>query len=141
MTSRIPTLLVDDDILFRQLVKYELEDSGLFAVVGQAGEGAEGIRQARERSQDLRLVLLDLEMPGVGGVEALPRLLEAAPHARVVVLSMREDLEATVLGLGATAFVHKSLGAGDLVRRLRAILADAKAIDAVAIPRSAGTTA
>lgn len=136
MARAIRTLLVDDDVLFRHLVKYELEDSGAFAVVAQADDGAEGVLQAREAT-GLQLILLDLEMPGIGGLAALPVLLKTAPQAIVVVLSMREDLEAKVLRLGAAAFIHKSLAAGDLVRRLQAVLATAKPADAVAMARAA----
>jgi DNA-binding NarL/FixJ family response regulator len=78
------TLVVDDHPLTRAALVGLLEQHD-FAVVGEAGDGEEAIGRARELQPDL--VLLDLSMPGLGGLEALPRLRAAAPDCEVVVLT------------------------------------------------------
>src|SRR5207247_2429409 len=78
------TLVVDDHPLTRAALVGLLEQHG-FPVVGEAGDGEEAIDRAREFQPDL--VLLDLSMPGLGGLDALPRLLAAAPNCEVVVLT------------------------------------------------------
>ncbi len=123
MGVRIATMLVDDDAGLRQLLKAELEDSGAFTIVAEAQDGADAIQQVQGRADALQLVLLDLEMPRMDGLAALPRIRAALGRADVVVLSMREDLAEQALRLGAAGFVHKGLEAGALVRRLQAILA------------------
>ena len=77
-------LIVDDHPLTRSALTALLEQNG-FSVVGDAADGEAAIQQARDLRPDL--VLLDLSMPGMSGLDALPRLREAAPNAEVVVLT------------------------------------------------------
>jgi DNA-binding NarL/FixJ family response regulator len=100
-------VLVDDAENFRALVRIILRRDGRFEVVGEAGDGKEGIEVVRARQPDL--VLLDLTMPVMDGVEALPRMREAAPASKVVVLSgvERARMEETTRGLGAAGFIEK----------------------------------
>jgi DNA-binding NarL/FixJ family response regulator len=77
-------LIVDDHPLTRGALSALLEQDG-FSVVGEAADGADAIEAARALLPDL--VLLDLSMPGMSGLEALPRLREAAPNCEVVVLT------------------------------------------------------
>lgn len=81
------TLLVDDADDLRFLVRVVLERSGRYEVVGEAADGREAITAAAAHGDDLDLVLLDLSMPRMDGLEALPHIRRAAPRARVVVLS------------------------------------------------------
>src|SRR5439155_26648339 len=83
--SSTSVLIVDDDFRLREIVRLAMEFDGAFEVVAEAGDGAEAIEQARLYQPDL--VLLDLVMPGMGGVEALPHILQAAPGAKVVVFT------------------------------------------------------
>ena len=117
-------VLVEDDPALRYLLKAELEANGPFKVVAEAQNGAEGIEAAKTHSGRLDLVLLDLSMPVMDGVAALPHIIAAAPRACVVVLTMRPraEAEAQVLKLGAAAFLDKSLAAATLTQRLVKIL-------------------
>ena len=81
----MPRILVVDDHPLTRDALAKLLDQGGFDVVGQAGDGHEAIEQARRLQPNL--VLLDLSMPELDGLSALPRLREAAPDCEVVVLT------------------------------------------------------
>jgi two-component system NarL family response regulator len=100
-------LLVDDHPLTRDALATLLQQKG-FSVVGQAGDGNEAIEAARRLLPDL--VLLDLSMPELDGISALPRLREAAPECEVVVLTAsgtEENLLAAIRG-GAAGYLLKT---------------------------------
>ena len=100
-------LVVDDHPLTRSALSGLLVQSS-FSVVGEASDGHEAIERARELQPDL--VLLDLSMPGLDGLEALPRLRAAAPDSEVVVLTAsgtEENLLAAIRG-GAAGYLLKS---------------------------------
>jgi two-component system nitrate/nitrite response regulator NarL len=100
-------LLVDDHPITRAALSSLLEAQG-FTVAGEAAEGEEAIELARRLLPDL--VLLDLSMPGMDGLTALPRLREAAPETEVVVLTAsgtEENLLAAIRG-GAAGYLLKS---------------------------------
>jgi DNA-binding NarL/FixJ family response regulator len=118
MTERI--LIVDDHPLTRDALASLLAHNG-FDVVGQVGSGAEAIASARELSPDL--VLLDLSMPDMDGLAALPRIHEAAPDAEVVVLTASEG-EDNLLGAirgGAAGYLLKSEPPERIVAFLRGV--------------------
>jgi DNA-binding NarL/FixJ family response regulator len=104
----VPSILVvDDHPLTRDALATLLEQHG-FGVVGQAGDGNEAIAAARRLQPDL--VLLDLSMPDLDGLSALPRLREAAPECEVVVLTAsgtEENLLAAIRG-GAAGYLLKT---------------------------------
>lgn len=125
MVSGAATIvIVDDDTDVRALIRTRLRMSGLFDVVGEGAEGAEAVALA-ERHRPA-LMLLDVSMPGVDGLEALPRVLEASPHTRVVMFSGFEEhgLVEKTRELGAVAFIEKSMSLDTLIKRLSAIVAD-----------------
>lgn len=93
-------LIVDDHPLTREALAALLEQEG-FEVAGTAGDGEEAIAQARERRPDL--VLLDLAMPGMDGLTALPAIRERAPEAEVVVLTASDAEESLLAAIGAGA--------------------------------------
>jgi DNA-binding NarL/FixJ family response regulator len=100
-------LIVDDHPLTREALAALLEQGG-FSVVGQAADAEEAVEAARRLLP--RLILLDLAMPGVHGLEALPRLRGAAPDAEVVVLTAsgtEDDLIGAIRG-GAAGYLLKS---------------------------------
>ena len=100
-------LLVDDHPITREALAALLEQHD-FSVVGQAGDGEEAIELARGLRP--QLVLLDLSMPGIGGLEALPKIRQAAPECEVVVLTAsgtEENLLAAIRG-GAAGYLLKS---------------------------------
>lgn len=118
MATRI--LLVDDHPLTRDALATLLEQKG-FNVVGHAGDGLEAIDLARKLLPDL--VLLDLSMPELDGISALPRLREAAPDCEVVVLTAsgtEENLLAAIRG-GAAGYLLKTESPERIVEFLNGI--------------------
>jgi DNA-binding NarL/FixJ family response regulator len=118
MAERI--LIVDDHPLTREALAALLEQHG-FAVVGQASSGEEAIERGRELLPEL--VLLDLSMPGMDGLEALPRLRAAAPGCEVVVLTAsgtEENLLGAIRG-GAAGYLLKSEPPERIVDFLRGV--------------------
>lgn len=111
-------VLADDEAAIRGLTKYWLEQDGRFQVVGEARDGAECLEVVKESEPDL--VLLDLVMPKVGGLQALPGLRRACPDASIVVLSMLQEEESrrASLSQGADAFLDKGLDNDALIARL-----------------------
>ena len=83
--ARARVLIVDDEPVVRDLLRLALELEGGFTVVAEASDGRQGIDLAREHQPDL--VLLDLLMPGMGGLEAVGQMARVAPNAKVVVLT------------------------------------------------------
>jgi DNA-binding NarL/FixJ family response regulator len=119
VTDRI--LIVDDHPLTRDALAALLEHHE-FRVVGRAGDGEEAIAQARTLQPDL--VLLDLSMPGLDGLQALPRIRLAAPASEVVVLTAsgtEENLMAAIRG-GAAGYLLKSEPAERIVEFLRGVV-------------------
>ena len=118
MAERI--LLVDDHPLTRSALAALLQQHG-FEVAGEASDGQEAIERAAELRPDL--VLLDLSMPGVDGLTALPRLREAAPECEVVVLTAsgtEENLLAAIRA-GAAGYLLKSEPPARIVEFLRGV--------------------
>jgi DNA-binding NarL/FixJ family response regulator len=118
MTERI--LLVDDHPLTRSALAGLLRQHG-FEVVGEAEDGEQAIERAAELEPDL--ILLDLSMPGLDGLSALPRLREAAPNCEVVVLTAsgtEENLLGAIRG-GAAGYLLKSEPPERIVGFLRGV--------------------
>ncbi len=117
----IRVVLVDDHTLFREGVASLLERAGDVALVGEAGTGEEAIRLADELLPDI--VLMDLKMPGIGGIEATRAIVGRNPHIGVIMLTMFEDDESVFAALkaGARGYVLKDADRGVLLRALRAV--------------------
>jgi DNA-binding NarL/FixJ family response regulator len=117
----IKILIVDNHQILREGLRALLGDQPDFQVVGEAADTEEAFRRTAELQPDV--VVMDIQMPGVGGIEATRAILRDRPKTRVVILSMhqqdhhiRESLEA-----GARAYVHKSGAARDLIAAIRAV--------------------
>ncbi len=108
MTEKIRVLLVDDHALFRGGVKALLQRYAEFEVVDEAGDGLEGIKRARSLKPDV--VLLDLHMPGISGLEALKAIKEEIPGIRVLMLTVSEDAQDLIdaLRAGASGYLVKN---------------------------------
>jgi DNA-binding NarL/FixJ family response regulator len=121
LTVAEPTiLLVDDHPLTRSALAALLGQNG-FTVVGEAADGDAAIQKARELAPNL--ILLDLSMPGMSGLQALPRLREAAPDAEVVVLTAsgtEDNLLGAIRG-GAAGYLLKSEPPERIVEFLRGV--------------------
>jgi DNA-binding NarL/FixJ family response regulator len=105
----------------RDGVKAILARTGEFQVVAEADNGAEAVQVARNVRPDL--VLMDIGLPGLNGIEATAELLRHLPAVKVVILSMYEDEHTVVSAIraGARAFVLKRASEGDLVDALRTV--------------------
>jgi DNA-binding NarL/FixJ family response regulator len=125
-------VLVDDHALFRAGVRAELD--GLVEVVGEAGDVDGAVRVVVEQVPDV--VLLDVHLPGGGGVEILRRLAIEAPGAKCLALSVSDDPEdvIAVIRAGARGYVTKTIAPAELADAIRRVQDD----DAVFSPRLAG---
>ncbi len=107
--DRIRILVVDDHTLFRRGLTALLSREPSLEVVGDAADAGEAQRRAQELQPDL--ILLDNHLPGVRGVDALPALREAAPQARLLMLTVSEDEQdlAAALKAGAAGYLLKTI--------------------------------
>jgi len=114
----IRILVVDDHTLFRRGLTALLSRDPRFGVIGDAADAGEALRRAQELQPDL--ILLDNHLPGVNGVDALPALREAAPAARVLMLTVSEDEQdlATALRNGACGYLLKTMEGDALARAI-----------------------
>ena len=106
--ATIRVLVCDDSDAFRALLRYTLQEDLGIEVVGEAADGMAAIDAAERLQPDV--VLLDLTMPILDGMDAIPVMLERAPAARVVALSGwgADRMEQAALDQGAIAYVEKS---------------------------------
>lgn len=117
--SRCTIVIADDAPDIRMLVKAVLDVEDDLEVVGEAADGLEAIEVVERTQPDV--VLLDLSMPRMDGLEALPRLREVAPSSVIVVLSgfLNDDVKRRVLELGASLCVEKGLQVDILTSTVR----------------------
>lgn len=114
----VRVVLADDVPAVLHLLRYTLEASEAFQVVGEATNGAEAVRLAGDLRPDV--VLLDLAMPVMDGLEAIPEIRRRAPATRIVVLSgfNADRMEESAIGCGADAYLEKRYRPDELVARL-----------------------
>lgn len=114
-------LVVEDHPLFRKGVVTLLDAVDDMTVVGTAGSGEEAVSAARELRPDV--VLMDLQLPGMSGIEATRAIVEASPDVRVLVLSLFEDDDSVFLALraGARGYVLKDADEDELTGAIRAV--------------------
>lgn len=120
--ARWRVVLVDDHAALRRLYRTALNHAPDFAVVGEAPDGAAAMQRAPEFRPDL--VLLDLSMPNMDGLETLIELRKRFPKAHVVILSgfNRDKMAELVLPLGATEYIEKGIDPRQLGQRLAEIM-------------------
>jgi DNA-binding NarL/FixJ family response regulator len=114
-------VLADDHTLVRAGLRSLLESLGSFQVVGEAADGREAVRLARQLSPDI--VLMDIAMPGLNGLDATARIAREAPASRVIILSMHtaENYVLEALRAGAVGYVVKDAAVTELDLALRAV--------------------
>jgi DNA-binding NarL/FixJ family response regulator len=117
----IRILVADDHDRFREGVRAMLRHAAEVELVGEATTGDEAIAAANALQPDV--VLMDLRMPGVNGIEATRRILETSPHMRVLVLTMYEDDDSvfTALRAGARGYLLKGADKEEILRAIRAV--------------------
>ena len=117
--NRVRVLVVDDHPLMRDSLRRVLENTGEFEIVGQAANGEEAVPLAQDLSPDA--VIMDVLMPGMGGVEACREIVELLPDARVLMLTASTDDDAVIAAVaaGATGYVVKDASLEDLLEAVR----------------------
>jgi two-component system, NarL family, nitrate/nitrite response regulator NarL len=118
MMEPVRLIVVDDHTLFRRGLVALLASDESLQVVGEAGDAGNAIRQASAHQPDV--ILLDNHLPGVRGIEALPGLKEAAPNARILLLTVSEDAEdlAAALRAGAHGYLLKTIEGDQLAQAI-----------------------
>jgi DNA-binding NarL/FixJ family response regulator len=117
----IRLLIADDHVFYREGVRAMLGEGAGLAVVGEAATGDEAIAQALSLQPEV--ILMDLKMPGVHGLEATRRILHSSPHIQILVLTMFEDDDSVFAAMraGARGYVLKDTGRDELVRAITAV--------------------
>ena len=120
-TEAIRVVVVDDHPVWRDGIRADIEASGIATVVGEASDGGEAIELAHEHMPDV--VLMDLGLPTVSGVDATQRIVEGTPHIKILIVSASGE-EADVLEavkVGAAGYILKSERGVDVVDAVRRV--------------------
>lgn len=119
-TNKIRVLVVDDHDLFRDGLTSVIRSQPDIEVVGEAGDGLEGLVMAQELRPDV--VLMDINMPGADGLEATKLIHQALPDAAIVMLTMRDEKERIFEAIrnGAQGYLVKTIRAHELLEMIRA---------------------
>ncbi len=121
MEEQISVLLADDHPPFRAGLRALLASAPDIEVLGEAGTGTDAVLQADKLQPDV--ILMDLQMPGVTGIEATRRILHTSPHIAVLVLTMFEDDDSVFAALraGARGYLLKGAMKAEILRGVRAV--------------------
>ncbi len=121
MSKKVTIVLVDDHAVVRAGVRRLLEQEPLFDVIGEAESGEKAYQMFGELKPDV--MVMDLSMPGMGGLEAIRRILMRHERARILVLTMHEDLSFAnqALKLGAKGYLIKNTLGDDLVKSIQTV--------------------
>jgi two-component system response regulator NreC len=125
----IRILIADDHAVLRSGLRMLIDAQRDMDVVGEAGDGTDAARQARELRPDV--ALMDLSMPGPGSGEAIRQVLKASPSTRVLVLTMHDDPAylAAAMGAGAVGYVVKKVADSELLTAIRAVFGGRTFVD------------
>lgn len=121
MSAPINVLLVDDHAVVRMGFKMLLESDADIKVVAEADSGENGVKMYMEHKPDV--VVMDITMPGIGGLEATDRIIAKDSSARILVLSAHEDSvhPKRVLNAGAMGYLTKRSAAEELIKAIRTV--------------------
>jgi len=123
------SLVVDDYELFRRWVCATLEAWPEFQVIGEASDGLEAVQKAEDLQPDL--ILLDIGMPALNGIEAAYQILQVVPATKILFLSQQNDphIVAKALSDGAKGYVHKQNASTDLLPAIKTVLRGDRFVD------------
>jgi DNA-binding NarL/FixJ family response regulator len=119
--DRIRVLIADDHPLFREGLHGLLDSLADTEVVGEATTGAEAIHEAKTLQPDV--ILMDIKMPGINGLEATRQIVAASPHISILMVTMLEDDESVFAAMraGARGYVLKGANQAEILRAIRAV--------------------
>jgi len=119
----IKVLLVDDHHIVREGIKRLLSDASDIEIVAEAASGEEALKLARENAVDV--VLMDVQMPGIGGIEATRKIIHYHPKVKVLVLTVCDDdiFPTRLLRSGASGYVTKGSPADELLQAIHEVYA------------------
>ena len=131
--ARYRVVIADDHLVVREGLKLILETEEDFELVGQAQDGATAVQLAREVEPDL--ILMDLRMPGMGGIEAIEQIHDANPDTAVVILTTYDEDDLMVRGLraGARGYLLKDVDRETLFHTMRAAVRGNTVLSAEAV--------
>ena len=117
----IKVILVDDHDLVRAGIKLILQDAQGITVVGEADTGEEAVKIAKEIAHDV--ILLDIMMPGIGGLGATGRLKRACPDSKILIVTIcnNENFPSKLLQAGASGYITKGASQQEIVQAIRAV--------------------
>jgi DNA-binding NarL/FixJ family response regulator len=124
MARSVRILIVDDFEPWRRFLCSYLQEFPTWQVIGQAADGLEAINKSRELQPDL--ILLDVGLPHVNGIEASRQILELSPRSKILFLSEQRcpEIVRAAMNAGGSGYVVKSNAASDLIVALRAVIAN-----------------
>ena len=128
--SKIKVLLVDDHSVVRMGFKMLIEAESDMEVISEAESGEDGIKVFKELKPDL--VVMDITMPGIGGLESIEHILAYDKNAKILVLSAHEDSvhPKRVLNAGALGYLTKRSAAEELIKAIRSVHSGKKFLEA-----------
>jgi DNA-binding NarL/FixJ family response regulator len=121
MSEPIRILVADDHTLFRDGLRALFDSLPHAELVGEAATGAEAISQAEQLQPDV--VLMDIQMPGINGIEATRRIVRTSPHIGIVIVTMFEDDDSLFAAMraGARGYVLKGADQDEMIRTIQAV--------------------
>ena len=130
MSGLINVMLVDDHAVVRMGFKMLLESASDIKVIAEAENGEQAVKQFAEHHPDV--VVMDITMPGIGGLEAIERIMAKDNSARILVLSAHEDSvhPKRVLSAGAMGYLTKRSAAEELIKAIRTVASRKRYLEA-----------
>jgi DNA-binding NarL/FixJ family response regulator len=129
MLNRATVLIADDNLFFRESLREVLSGSEEFILGGEATNGEEAISLTKEISPDI--ILMDINMPVVNGLEATPRILRENPHVKIIALSLHKEYVycRKMMELGAKGYIIKTTPFTEIIVALKEVAAGGEYID------------
>ena len=121
MAEKIKVLIADDHQILREGLKYILDTQADMKVIGEASDGRQAVKEAKRINPDV--VIMDIAMPELNGIEAARQIIEECPSVKVIILSMHYSTEHIYQALqaGAKGFVIKDAAGKELMQAVRAV--------------------